>query len=164
MKCLFIFLLIPFIANCQTVHLEDERIAYKGGIKSDKASFEKLNQAIHAVLDHKGNKAVSFVQDTASGAIIASARMKLKSTQSVINNLHYTITVTQEKSGYKYTIDSVYLVSEERGVGTKKIPSEELVEGMETTGPVASQTEKILNEIDMKFQKVLDLLANYLKE
>ncbi|MFL5810967.1 MAG: hypothetical protein ACJ749_15710, partial [Flavisolibacter sp.] len=87
MKWLLLFLFLPCIANCQTVHLDDDRIAYKGEINTNKVSDEKLNEALHAVMEHKGNKPISFIRDTAKGEIVTSARMKLNSTQSIINSL-----------------------------------------------------------------------------
>ncbi|HWJ27013.1 MAG TPA: hypothetical protein VNS32_10755 [Flavisolibacter sp.] len=51
-----------------------------------------------------------------------------------------------------------------RGGKTTDTPSEDLVKGMDTSGPTAINTEKQLNEIDMDFQQLLDRIRNKMEE
>ena len=52
----------------------------------------------------------------------------------------------------------------ERGGKTIKLSSAELFKGIESTGPESIEAEKQLNEIDMKFQKLIALIHNDMKK
>jgi hypothetical protein len=64
------------------------------------------------------------------------------------------------ENGYEYRIDSVSFTQKERGEKAVTKSSEDVIEGISETGKVVGETEKILNETDMKFQRVLALLRS----
>jgi hypothetical protein len=163
MKYLLLFLLLPFFAPCQTVHLEKDRIAYKGKVKVEHASAKELAaRAKAALLLHvKAGKESSLTEDNA--VLRMEGKIRLKTAYSVIRNVHYMIQIDVQDGGYEYHIDSVYVKERERTGKSTLIPSEDLVKNMEVTGPVASQTEKLLNEIDMHLQKLLALIEADMK-
>lgn len=161
MKWFLILLLFPFFSVAQTVHTEDGRVAYKGSVKTN-LPFGELNHTIEKVLHYAGNKKTDW--DSSGNEITVTAEMKLSSDQSIINRLQYQLKLTKQDDGYHYKIDSVKLVQKERGYKTTIIPSEELIKNLDNTGPVATITEKQLNEIDMRFEQLIDLLNNYSKK
>jgi hypothetical protein len=163
MKWLIIFLLIPFVSRGQTVHIKDGRIFYENNIKAENISNENISAAIQKALTKTDSKQRDISSINSEGEIIATADMKLMSNQIAINTLRYTIRINRKEKGIEYTIDSVSLIRKDRGIGTTTISSEELVSYMEITGPVASQTEKQLNEIDMRFQQLMDYFEAYVK-
>jgi hypothetical protein len=164
MKWLLLFLLIPYFSFSQTVHLKDGRIFYKNEIKTADRSSENIAGAIQKALSKTKNKNINITTASPQGEIIATADMKLISDQTTINTLRYEMKIIPNGKGFEYTIDSVSLIQKERGVGTKTISSGELVSNMEITGPTAGKTEKQLNEIDMRFQQLMDLLELYVKD
>jgi len=84
--------------------------------------------------------------------------MKLASFDHVSKKVTYILEINVKDGGYEYRIDSVYLVQKEPGEQATEISSEELLNKMESSGPVAARTEAQLNEIDMDFQKLIDLI------
>jgi hypothetical protein len=163
MKWFLILLLIPYSSICQTVHMEDERIVYKGFLKTSLA-FDQLKQVIEKTMQSTGNKMVAWTNDSLTNEMTINAGMKLKGDQSVINHLQYSILFKQKNDGYEYRIDSVVLRQKERGYKITLISSEQLIKELDNTGIVATRIEKQLNEIDMRFQQLLDVLHNDLKE
>jgi hypothetical protein len=165
MKWILILLIIPIPSFCQTVHIKDGRIIYEGTIKTTSASKLSLHEAFGDAEKNCYTKIKNLLvkEDSAANKLLVTSEMKLNVTQSTINTLRYTLKISAKDDGYKYNIDSVFLISKERGGKTKIISSEDLFKDMEVTGPVATQTEKTLNEIDMRIQQLLDLLARYLR-
>jgi hypothetical protein len=163
MKWFLILLLIPCSSICQTVHMEDEKIVYKGSLKTNLA-FDQLKQVIEKTMQSTGNKEVSWTSDSLANEMTINAETKLKGDQSVINNLQYRIRFKLKNDAYEYKIDSVVLRQKERGYKTTLISSKELIKELDNTGTVATLVEKQLNEIDMRFQQLLDVLRNDLKE
>jgi hypothetical protein len=86
--------------------------------------------------------------------------MKLETPYNIIRTVTYSISVKAMKNGYSYLIDSVFFSEKVRGEKTVIKPSEEVLENMGETGPIVGRTEKILNETDMRFQKLLALLRS----
>jgi hypothetical protein len=158
-RILLLILLLPLYTSAQTVHLEDDKIVYKGKEKLgnlDKGEiYKRINSAIAkyiSVVDHKLDSSYE------EGNVTARGKLKLSSTYSLLRSLQFTIKFTITDEEYKYKIDSVYIDQHERGGKTTEIPSEELVKLMDVSGPVAADTEKKLNEIDMEFQKIIALI------
>src|SRR5947207_4595181 len=90
--------------------------------------------------------------------------MRLTSPYSMISTVEYIFELSRNEGGFKYRIDSVYIKETERGGKTNKISSGELLKGMDMSGAVAAATEKKLNEIDMKFEKIIDGIITGMKK
>jgi len=88
----------------------------------------------------------------------AKGTIKLASPYPIVKKVEYILELSIDDGKYKYRIDSVRIKQVERGGKTTIISSQKLVEGMDESGPVSANTEKQVNEIDMVFQKLLDLL------
>lgn len=164
MKWLLIILLIPFSARCQTVHLKDGNIAYKGSEKINNITIGQLANAIKKAIAQTKNGKSSLKIDSSQNEIMVHATMKLNSEPAFIYTMKYQVNLKLKDKGYKYHIDSVVIYQKERGYETTIISSEKLVKSLDHTGPVATAAEKQLNEIDMRFQQLLDYLHNYSKE
>ena len=160
MRFLLFLLLIPALAQCQTVHIEKGRIAYKGSVKIDGVTKTELyKRAKQALLKNiKAAKEEIDIENKEKEEIIVGGRMRLSSTHGDIKTLKYTVKIAVKDDGYKYQVDSVYFKRTERGGKTIIIPSEELVNVMDMSGIPAIEMEKQLNEIDMRIQQLLDLI------
>jgi hypothetical protein len=164
MKWLIFLLCLPVVPFAQTIHFDDKNIVYKGtemlpDIK-EKTILSQLPSALAAAQEKKtANTEVVAGKDK----VVSTGEMKLKSPFPIIRKVHYTLAVSPNEDGYSYQIDSVYVTEKRRGGKTETKNAEELLEGMEETGMVAIETEKVLNEIDMRFQKLLVLLARQMK-
>ena len=159
-------LLIPVITSGQTVHVDEGRIVYKGTVKLDQVNKEDMySRAKNALLNHvKGNKKGIVEDNNEKEKIAAKGSIKLNSPYHIIKTVEYILELSLEDGKYKYRIDSVYIKQAERGGKKTKISSEELLKGMDVTGPTSASTEKQLNEIDMNFQKLLVLVNNDMKK
>jgi hypothetical protein len=159
-------LLIPVVTNGQTVHVDEDRIVYKGTIKLEQVNKEDIyTRAKNALINHvKGNKEGIVEDNNEKEKITANGSIKLSSPYHIIKTVEYILELSVEDGKCKYRIDSVYIKQSERGGKTNKISSEELLKGMEVTGPTSANTEKQLNEIDMNFQKLLALVNNDMKK
>ena len=164
MRFALFLLLIPFFAECQTVHIEKGRIAYKGSVKVHGITKSELQERAKQALLKNVKHAKEIDSDKNSkDEIIMAGEMGLYSTHGIIKSLEYIIKVSIKDEGYKYEIDSVYIKTSERGGKTIIIPSEELVKGMDMTGNPAIDAEKQLNEIDMRIQQLLDFIYRDVK-
>ncbi|HWJ92295.1 MAG TPA: hypothetical protein VNR87_14360 [Flavisolibacter sp.] len=162
MRYLLFFLLLPCAGFAQTVHLEDEQIVYKGKVKVDDVEKNELYQRARASIGQRvKNDVGNFINDsTDKNKLSAQGVLRLQTPHSMIRKLFYRLTIEVEKEGYHYFIDSVFISEKIRGGKTTVIPSKKLVERMDISGPTSAQTEKLLNEIDMDFQKLIALLRS----
>jgi hypothetical protein len=165
-KRIVFLLLIPVVTNGQTVHVDEDRIVYKGTVKLEQVNKEDMySRAKNAILNHvKGSKKGIAEDNKEKEKIAANGSIKLSSPYHIIKTVEYILELSVEDGKYKYRIDSVYIKQAERGGKTIKISSEELLKGMEVSGPVSATTEKQLNEIDMNFQKLLALVNTDMKK
>lgn len=161
---LLFFSALPFFGASQTVHVEENKIVYKGTVKLENGNQADLfARAKMALADHVNKNGVRQGDDKKE-TIVSEGMIRLNSPYHLIKMLHYIVELTVADGKYQYRIDSVYLEEKERGGAAKRISSEELLKGMDSTGEVASNTEKQLNEIDMNFQKLIDLIATDMKK
>jgi hypothetical protein len=161
---LFLLLFVPLFSPCQTIHRKGDKIIYKGNeALPGRTAAELLSQlqaTVGALVQNEKNTAA--VQLT-ENSLTTIGNMRLKGSNAMARTAYFTLQVTAKDGGYSYNIDSVY-VTEKKGNGsTQKRSDKELLKNMETTGPVADAAEKLLNEIDMNFQKMLAVLRNKMK-
>jgi hypothetical protein len=164
-KLIIFLLLIPVVTYGQTVHVDSNRIVYKGTVKPGLINKDELYaRAKNAIFNNvKGSKEVIVVDDNERGMIAAQGSIRLASPYHIIKTVEYILELSVDDGKYEYRIDSVYIKQVERGGKTHKISSEELLKGMDVSGPVSAAAEKQLNEIDMNFQKLIDLVNTYMK-
>jgi hypothetical protein len=143
---------LPFFAAAQTVHVEDERVVYRERITVNGAGLDHLFRRAHETMNAlTGSSGIKEEKDklTSKGVI------RLSSTHSLRNRLRYQLSIEVHEDSYEYRIDSVAWVTDARGKKLVITPSEKLVADMEITGPTAARTEKQLNEMDMRLQKLI---------
>jgi hypothetical protein len=159
-------LLIPAVTFGQTVHVDSNRIVYKGTVKFDSVNKEALlERAKSAILSNvKGSNEVIVSGNNEKRMIAATGSMRLASPYHIIKTVEYIFELSIGDGKYEYRIDSVYIKQIERGGETIKISSEKLLKGMDVSGAVSANTEKQLNEIDMNFQKLIHLVNAYMQK
>jgi hypothetical protein len=151
--------LTPLFSLGQTVHLDSNRIVYKGMVYIDHLSKDEIYiRARNAIASNMKGEKQTIIYEDSSTMITAKGTIKLASPYPIIKKVEYILELSIDDGKYKYRIDSVRIKQVERGGKTTMISSQELVEGMDESGPVSANTEKQVNEIDMVFQKLLDLL------
>jgi len=163
MRCLLFFVALPFFAAGQTVHVEDNRIVYKGTFKLEKMNRTDMYTRAKAAIAHYVNDSIGQENMIDETTIVSVGSIRLNSPYHLIKTLHYTIALNADDGQCQYRIDSVYITQKERGGASRKLSSEELLKGMDVFGPVASVAEKQLNEIDMNFQRLIDLIGADMK-
>jgi hypothetical protein len=165
-KYIVFLLLLPVVTYGQTIHVDSNRIVYSGNVKLDHINKDELfERAKNAILHHvKGSRETIVTDSREKGMISTKGNIKFISPYHIIKTVEYILELSVDDGNYKYRIDSVYLKQAERGGKTNKISSEELLRGMDMSGPVAASTEKQLNEIDMNFQKLLELINADMKK
>lgn len=162
MKWSFIFFIIPIASSSQTVHVKDDKIVYEGSIKTTVTKTD-LQKALEESERNCSTRIYNFSVDKekSENKLAVVSQTKLIPTQSTINTLQYDLQLSVKDDRVKYKIDNVFLITKERGGKTDTIPSKEIVKDMDITGPVATATEKKLNEIDMRIQEFIDRLRNH---
>ncbi len=164
-KWAIFFLLISGVAFGQTVHVDSNRIVYRGTVKLDSVNREELfARAKYAIFNNVKEGKVSIVTDNKEkGIISAKGSIKLASSYHIIKKIEYILELSVDDGKYEYRIDSVSIKQVERGGKTTRIYSEELLKGLDVTVsgfvPGSAIVEKQLNEIDMNFQKLIDLVS-----
>ena len=157
---------MPMMTSGQTVHVDSDRIVYKGTVRLDDVNKDELLARANHVLSTniKRDEKVMITNDNEKEMIIAKGTMRLTSPYSMISTVEYIFELSRNEGGFKYRIDSVYIKETERGGKTNKISSGELLKGIDMSGAVAAATEKKLNEIDMKFEKIIDMVIADMKK
>lgn len=164
MKNIILFLLWPFFSLGQTVHVEDEQIAYKGSITVAGTSGDdllaRLQNAVQAAAKQsKGKTALQM----ADNRLVSLGAIQLNAPFHILRTVHFRLQMQANNSGYDFWLDSVSVVEKRRGGKETAKTSKELLEGMEETGNVAIATERLLNEIDLQLQKFLILTKDAVK-
>jgi len=160
-----IVFLLPFNIYGQTVHVDEDRIVYKGTINIANTSQAELYGRAQIAIQHvKAGKNNKIVEHKESEMIVASGKIKLATPYHIIRTVHYIFELTVEDGKYKYRIDSVYMTEKERGGKTVILSSEKMLKAVEETGPVSIEAEKRLNEVDMNFQKIIALVNGDMKQ
>jgi len=165
LKRVVFLLLIPVVTHGQTVHVDSNRIVYKGTVKPGPVNKDELyararNALFSNVKEGKGSNVTANNKD---GIISAKGSVKLASPYHIIKTIEYILELSVGDGKYEYRIDSVYLKQVERGGKTTRISSEELLKGMDVSGAGSAAAEEQLNEIDMNFQKLIDLVNSFMK-
>lgn len=158
MKSLLIFLIVPALSIGQTVHIKDDKVFYEGKEKITGISASELSNRIRNILpsiisDYK-------IDEQSSMAVKASGKLKLNTPYNIIRTVPYSIKLRVVEDGYEYVIDSVSFTEQKRGEKMIVKSSKELLENMAETQPAIGEAERILNETDMRFQKLLALLKS----
>ena len=166
-KQVVFFLLIPAVTFGQTIHIDSNRIVYKGTVKLDAVNKDELYaRARNAVFNNV--KEDSIVTDNKEkGMISAKGSIKLASPYHIIKKVEYILELTVDDGKYEYRIDSVSIKQVERGGKTTRIYADELLKGLDLTAsgfvPGYVDVEKQVNEIDMNFQKLIALISADMK-
>jgi hypothetical protein len=165
-KQIVLLLLMPVITHAQTIHLDSNRIVYKGTVKQSGINKDELYaRAKMTILGNvTGSREVIVTDNNEKGMIAGKGSIKLASPYHIIKKVEYIFELSVDNEKYEYRIDSVYIKQVERGGKTVRISSEDLLKGMDVSGAGSANTEKQLNEIDMDFQKLLDLVNADMKK
>jgi hypothetical protein len=161
MKILLLLLMIPVLADSQTIHVKDKEIYYEGKEHLGATPVD-LVMMLPRLID--GLTSHYRVEEQAGDSVKLSARIRLNTPHHLIRYVNYNFRLKLLQSGYEYVIDSVFLTEQERGENVDTVSSKKLIENMEETGEIVGVTEKILNEIDMRFQKLVAVLRSEMKK
>lgn len=160
MKGLFLLMFFPLISFGQTIHFKGEEIVYKGTFKNRESGADLTTKQLQEALRKAGSEPVNIESTGSKNKITTVGVMKLNSPFHVIRRLQYTLQLTPSDKGYGYQIENVSVKEGRRGGELKELTAKDLLEGREQTGPAAIANERLLNEIDMRFQKIITLLKN----
>ena len=161
---LLLILLFPGLALTQTIHLEKEKVGYKGKIESHKGgktdNYSKAKEMLFNIV--KANPD-SIKENKEEKEITASASIRLPSEYHLIKVMKYKLRLKPIDNGIGYEIGDIKLELRERGKKGKTYLAEEILKGVEEHGKVAMMAEKQLNEIDMNIQKLIASMQLHLR-
>jgi hypothetical protein len=161
MKTVLFFLLFPAFAYGQTIHVKDKKIVYEGKEDLGRPMNPVTEVQLERILGIQGQHKAGELEEK---SVAVYGRMKLKTPYPLMRYVNYRFKLTTLDSGYKYVIDSVYYTEQERGRKIDTFSSEKMVDRMGETGAVVGETEKILNETDMRFEKLIAVLRSEMKK
>lgn len=153
MKFLFALLILPLFSASQTVHVKEERILYEGKEKVTGVSASHIYNSVQNILPSLVDN--YKVEKQSADKVRARGQLKLKTPFNIIRTVDYSIELTPIQDGYEYLIDSVSFTEQKRGEKAVTKSSKEVLENMGEQGAVVGETERLLNEIDMRFQRLL---------
>lgn len=156
-KFLTILFLFPLVAGAQTLMIDDDKIQYKGKIKT--TSTIPPGQALRSI-DMKDLRV--FEVKEREHEVEALAGVRINSPYPIIRQFNFRLRLQADDGGYAYTITDGLLVEEERGGKKKEMNADDLMDKMEDGGVTAIEMEHQMNEADMKIQKMLVLLRKKL--
>jgi len=156
---------LPLLSSAQTIHRKGNKIVYEGEVALSGSNTSQINTALQKLLSEmiKKEKDPATVQKSEHG-YFANGDLKLSASYPVSRSVNYTIELKPKEGGYKYKIDSVYVTEKKPGETERKRTGKELLKEMEVSGPVSEAAEKILNEIDMNFQRLLAVLKTKMQK
>jgi hypothetical protein len=160
MKMLFAFLFFPMISMGQTIHIKNDTIVYEGKEKIPSLTpseiLKRSQDALASIVSNYKNL------QTSDHSVTGRGQFKLQTPYDIKRTVSYTIQITTTDEGYDFLIDSVSLKEQVRGEKSVTKSSAELLDTMGEAGKIVDNTEKILNEMDMNFQKLLAQLKSKL--
>jgi hypothetical protein len=157
---IFVFLL-PAFALAQTVHVDNEKIVYKGDIKLKAGSTGDLfADAKNLLLNYVNRSPDSLKEDEFERQLASTALIQLPSPYHLKKHLLCTVKFKVKDDEIDYEINNVILKLQERGDKPRFIPSHVLLKKMEENGKVARETERQLNEIDMYIQRMIAMMKS----
>ncbi|MDQ3278215.1 MAG: hypothetical protein M3Q06_07805 [Bacteroidota bacterium] len=164
MKQLLFALLLPVFAAGQTIHYEDDKIIYKGtvelGLHSQEEIFLRLQQALPVAAKKSTDTIAIHLTDS---AMTVTGEIKMKTPYQQKRKFHFLMELTPKSGGFGYKVDSVFVTEGRRGWKMKVKKAGELLAGMEEYGVAEIEAEKLLNEIDLRIQKMLRILENEMR-
>ena len=182
MKFFFVLFLLPLFSASQTVHIKDGSILYEGNQKVTGVSASEIYNRIQNILpslvdDYKASsrpspkeKAIStqgqLSENSLQSADVVRARgqLHLKTPYIIIRTVDYSIELKAIENGYEYRIDSVSFTEQKRGEKPITKSSKDVVGNMSEQGAIVGETERLLNETDLRFQKLLAVLRTKIQK
>ena len=158
MKILFVLCMLPLLSIAQTVHLKDDKIVYEGKEKTPSAATAEVYNRIKKILPSLVDN--FQIDEQSATSMKARGSMKLKAPYNIIRRVYYSIRVGAMENGYEYCIDSVFYTVQQRGEKLITKPPKEVLGEVEERGKPAEEAEKMLNETDLRFQRLLYLLKS----
>jgi hypothetical protein len=161
-KQVLFFLGIPAVTFGQTIHIDSNRIVYKGTVKLAAVNKEELFARARTALFNNVKEDSMVTDNKEKGIIAVKGSIKLATSYPIIKKVEYILELAVHDGKYDYRVDSVHIKQVERGGKTTIIYSEELLQGLDLTAsgfvPAYGEVEKQVNEIDMNFQKLIALV------
>jgi hypothetical protein len=161
MKLLIFCLLLCSSAYGQTIHVKDEKIVYQEKVKDIDINASEVMKKAHAALNDILSNGAEIISNDST--VTATAAMRLKTPHRIIRTVNYSIQIRPSSNGYEYRIDNVSMTEQVRGEKPEKRSDKELLKGLGESGKVAIETEKVLNEIDMRFQEIIARLKQKIR-
>ena len=158
MKFFFALFLLPLFSASQTVHVKDGSILYEGKEKVAGVSASEISKKIQNILPSLVDN--YKIDKQSANAVRARGELSLKTPFNIIRTVHYSVELRAIENGYEYLIDSVSFTEQKRGEKSSTKSSKEVLDNMGEQGAVVGETEKLLNEADMRFQKLLALVRS----
>jgi hypothetical protein len=155
---LILLFLLPAVSVAQTVHVEKDKILYKGKIRIHSGG-DTYSQSKNILLNYVS--ADSLKEDKDNKELSSVAVVKLPSPHHLEKFLSYKVKMEPTNDGFEYEIKDVELILHERGEKIKRLSSEELLKGMQESGNSSRDTEKQLNEIDMYIEKFIAVMRSF---
>ena len=160
--------MIPTVTFGQTIHIDSNRIVYKGTVKLDAVNKDELYARARNAMFNNVKEDSIVTDNKEKGMISAKGSIKLASPYHIIKKVEYILELTVEDGKYEYRIDSVSIKQAERGGKTTRIYADELLKGLDLTAsgfvPRYGDVEKQVNEIDMNLQKLIALVNTDMKK
>ena len=158
MKLLFAVLFLPLFSVSQTVHVKDGEILYEGKEKVEGVSPSQIHERIQHILP---SLVTDYRVEKQSWEMIrVRGKLKLETPYTIIRTVDYSLELRAIENGFQYLIDSVSFTEQTRGEKPETKSSKEILKNMSEQGEIVGETERLLNETDMRFQRVLAMLKN----
>jgi hypothetical protein len=156
MKFLIALLILPLFSASQTVHVKEDIILYEGKEKVIGVSAAQIDKRIPDILRSLVDN--FKVEKQSADKVRGRGQLKLKTPYNIIRTVDYSIELRGMQDGYEYLIDSVSFTEQKRGEKSVTKSSKEVLENMGEQGAIVGETERLLNETDMRFQRLLAML------
>lgn len=165
MKWLLLLLYFPYASFAQTIHFEKDEILYKGSVSLPGVPASEVAARFEpAIAASMEGEIVGIQFPPGENTLVAEGAIALTTPFHIIRKVHFTLRLTANEAGYTYRVDSVAVTERRRGSKLKITSAKELLEGMEDTGVSGTANERLLNEIDLRLQKLLTVLASAMQE
>src|SRR6266480_4380908 len=109
-KHIVFLLLVPAVSYAQTVHVDEDRIVYKGTVTIANVDKEELYERAKESIRNKVKKTKDNIakDNKQNGMIAVKGKIKLSTPYHLIRKVEYLLELSADDGSYKYRIDSVY--------------------------------------------------------
>jgi hypothetical protein len=162
MKRLFVlFFIFPICLKAQILPVKDDKIVYETKVDADSLEASLLFQKLMQVCGGLSFAHITIQGlDSVAGKFDGTGLMTIAETRKQKNVLSYHITMHAKDGGYHCLIDSLKITEYDGKHLLQELVPEDLLKETNNSDKAAIDNERMLSDMDLHVQMLLDFIRN----